>query len=118
VVALRMRDRASFEHCLEQCALNYAGGRDNPALAARYERLLQEARSIWREGERGSNSLESAVVLLSHAPDPARLVSGADAEERAHTALASLLRAAGWCSRPARVRRCSSALPPKAWSPR
>jgi tRNA A-37 threonylcarbamoyl transferase component Bud32 len=98
VVALRMRDRASFEHCLEQCALNYAGGRDNPALAARYERLLQEARSIWREGERGSNSLESAVVLLSHAPDPARLVSGADAEERAHTALASLLRAAG-CAR-------------------
>jgi tetratricopeptide (TPR) repeat protein len=45
-VALWMGDRAAFTHFAERCAERYRQAGGDPALAARYERLLQEARAL------------------------------------------------------------------------
>jgi hypothetical protein len=46
-LALWMKDRAAFEHSMRRSLESYEGERDNPALAARHEQLLRDARAVW-----------------------------------------------------------------------
>jgi Protein kinase domain/AAA ATPase domain len=46
-LALWMKDRAVFERSMRRSLESYEGERDNPALAARHEQLLRDARAIW-----------------------------------------------------------------------
>jgi hypothetical protein len=99
-VSLWMKDRESFERCLRSCAEHYQGGRDNPALAARYEQLMQAARATWKgmeyidmaaEGppstvaQSVNTSLPERTVMLSS------LVGCKDRDERARLVLQQLL---------------------------
>jgi hypothetical protein len=43
-IAALMGDAATFERCAQQCALQYRKSEGEPAFAAKYERLIQEAR--------------------------------------------------------------------------
>lgn len=64
-VALWMKDREAFAIYASRTAHGYGGGRDNPALAARYERLMQDARAVWG----GTSSLQpSRLATLSLVP--------------------------------------------------
>jgi tetratricopeptide (TPR) repeat protein len=97
-VASWMKDYESFERYVRSCAEHYQRGRDNPALAARYEQLMQAARATWQHmDDRGltsvtpvatgqSSSLRSLSLSLVHS-----VTCGKDRDERARLVLAQLL---------------------------
>ncbi|HKP59953.1 MAG TPA: protein kinase [Polyangiales bacterium] len=100
-VALWMNDRVMFERCLRSCTQNYGGGRNNPALAARHERLLLDARSRWEAlpfggllSEGPTSFVQSASPLLTEAALARGLADCKDREARALFALEQLLAAA------------------------
>jgi serine/threonine-protein kinase len=98
-VSLWMSDRDGFERCMRHCAEHYQGGRDNPALAARYEQLMQAARARWDGMEEVVLSSEETVSTMAHSsaivPDHTAmlhtLVGCKDRDERARVVLQQLL---------------------------
>ncbi|MDD9946737.1 MAG: AAA family ATPase, partial [Myxococcales bacterium] len=101
-IAVWMGDHSAFQRSLVQCAANYRGGKDNPALAARYQALLQEGRARWPSVGDAMSSLLPVATLepalgydTSQATLQKTLAGTQEADERARLALAELLTAAG-----------------------
>lgn len=101
-VAVWMGDREAFERHLLRCAASYRGGQDNPALAARYQRLLQEGRTRWagvRDAMVGFDPLDPIDPSAGYSTGPTtvlqEMADAAGPAARAQVALAELLRAAG-----------------------
>jgi tetratricopeptide (TPR) repeat protein len=99
-VSLWMKDRESFERCLRSCAEHYQGGRDNPALAARYEQLMQAARATWKGMEYIDMAAEGPLSTIAQSINTNlqertlmlhTLVGCKDRDERARMVLQQLL---------------------------
>jgi hypothetical protein len=98
-LALLMKDRAMFEHCMRRCAASYQGERDNPALLGRHQHLMQRAREIWEGfGEitiwdevEMTTTVESAISRAPAATTWHRLLHYPDREQRAAAALGMVL---------------------------
>jgi hypothetical protein len=98
-LALLMKDRAMFEHCMRQCAASYQGERNNPALLGRHQHLMQRARGIWEGfGEIAiwnelemTTTVESAISRAPAATTWHRLLRYPDREQRAAAALGMVL---------------------------
>jgi hypothetical protein len=98
-VALMMKDRATFEHSMRRCSASYQGERDNPALIARHQHLIQQARAIWegfgeipRWEERDMKTTEESAI--SRAPAATawhKLLRYPNREQRAAAALGMIL---------------------------
>lgn len=97
-VSLWRNDREGFERSVRSCAVHYQGGRDNPALAARYEHLMQAARETWQDMDQfdladtavctsaKSSALSAAQTSMLHT-----LIQCKDRDERARMVLRYLL---------------------------
>lgn len=92
-VAVWMNDKASFEHHAQRCAQHFERSGGDPSLAAKYERLMQEARQY----DLGPSSQISAALA-----DQTTMARSGHTEE-ALTPLATELHACA--SRPERLRR-------------
>jgi hypothetical protein len=100
-VSLWMNDRVGFERCVRSCAEHYQGGRDNPALAARYAQLIQSGRTAWLGMDEialsdlpQSTAAASTMSRSLHTAISRPLAICKDRDDRARVVLQQLLAAA------------------------
>jgi hypothetical protein len=99
LLALMMKDREKFEHCMRRCAASYQGERDNPALAGRHQHLMQRARAIWDgfgeiaiwDPREVTTTVDSAISRAPAATMWHKLLRYPDREQRAAAGLGFLL---------------------------
>jgi hypothetical protein len=98
-VAIQMEDRPTFERYLGLCKARYALSGGNPALAAKYDRLVQEARHAGLLGitDRSTDTLQAASATGSSQASRVQLALGecAARNERYRRALELLVADSG-----------------------
>ncbi|HEX4352473.1 MAG TPA: hypothetical protein VHZ95_06155, partial [Polyangiales bacterium] len=98
-LALWMSDQSTFEHCMRNCSDHYRGGRDSPALAARYEHLLKAGLTCWQGIDSVSLAVGADLTTIEQsgmiAPEDAvvlrTLIDCPDRDERARIVFERLL---------------------------
>jgi serine/threonine-protein kinase len=93
-IALMLGDAATFERCAERCAVEFRKAQ-NPALGARFARLIAEAAhkevAPVEPAPEGEQLLQTIDSLVSHNTIRSRLLECVDEGDRARTALTLLL---------------------------